>query len=74
MKKHCIPDCEHDIVHHLSRVTDDLWRFDQYIKDAKKCGHHEFASMWEKIAEMDAKQLAMLQKALKQAVNEGKMK
>lgn len=73
MKKYCIPDCEHDIVHHLARVTDDLWRFEQYIKDAKKCGHHEFAVMWKKIADMNKKQLEMLQKALKKAINEGKL-
>ncbi|MEM4240031.1 MAG: hypothetical protein QXM31_00645 [Candidatus Woesearchaeota archaeon] len=73
MKKYCIPDCEHNIMHHLVRITDDLWRFDQYIKDAKKCGHHEFASMWKKIADMDKKQLELLKKALKKAVNEGKL-
>ena len=74
MRKHCINDCEHNIVHHFARVLDDLWRYDQYVKDANKCGHRECAALWKKIADVDAKQAKMLRDSLEKLAKAGKLK
>ena len=74
MRKHCINNCEHNLVHHFARVLDDLWRYDQYVKDASKNGHKDCAALWKKISAMDAKQAEMLRRALENAVKAGKLK
>lgn len=74
MRKHCINDCEHNLVHHFARVLDDLWRYDQYVKDATKCRHKECAALWKRIAEMDARQAALLRVALEKVAKSGKLK
>jgi hypothetical protein len=55
-------------------VLDDLWRYDQYVKDANKCGHKECAALWKKIADMDAKQAKMLRDAVERVAKAGKLK
>jgi len=74
MRKHCINDCEHNLVHHFARVLDNLWRYDQYIKDATKCKHAQCAALWKKISAMDAKQARLLRDALEAVAKAGKLK
>lgn len=74
MRKHCIKNCEHNLVHHFARVLDDLWRYDQYIADAKKGGHKECVAMWKKISEADCQQAEMLRKAIIKAAKSGQLK
>ncbi len=74
MKKHCVSDCCHNLVHHMARVLDDLWRYDQYIKDAKKGKHKQCEKMWRDVAKADAKQLEMLRKMVVAKAKAGKFK
>lgn len=71
MKEYCIPDCAHNVVHHLSRVLDDLWRYDQYLKDA--CGD-ECKSLWKKIADLDNQKKQLLADVIEKKAKEGALK
>lgn len=74
MRKHCISNCEHNLIHHFARVLDDLWRYDQYIKDANKCKHKDCVAVWKKIAAIDAKQAKLLRNTIEKLAKSGKLK
>lgn len=61
-------------MHHLARVLDDLWRYDQYIKDAKKDKHPECAKLWQEIAKTDAKQAEKLRVLVNKKAKAGMFK
>lgn len=74
MRKHCINNCEHNLVHHFARVLDNLWRYDQYIKDANACKHAECAELWAKVSAADAKIAKLLRDAVEKSAKAGKLK
>lgn len=74
MRKHCINNCEHNMVHHFARVLDDLWRYDQYIKDARACKHKDCEALWLEISKMDAQQAKILRAALEKSAKAGKLR
>ena len=55
----------------MARVLDDLWRYDQYIKDAKKGKHKECVKLWEQISKQDSKQVAQMRKLIAAKVKAG---
>lgn len=55
-------NCNHNLVHQLAVKLDSLWRYDTYIKDAKKEGHNECVRVWEKLKKEDAKDVELLRK------------
>jgi len=55
MKKHCLSNCNHNVLQVLSMKLDLLWRYEQYLKDAKKEKHNKCAQMIMKMVKDDAK-------------------
>lgn len=70
MRKYCISDCAHNVIHALSRVLDSLWRYDQYVKDA--CSN-DCRELWKKIAELDRRKKNLLVAALEKKAGKGRL-
>jgi hypothetical protein len=60
----CIEDCNHNILHLLTIKLDGLWRFDQYLKDAKKARHDQCHALIERMRDEDARDVALLKEML----------
>lgn len=57
-----IQDHDHDMVHELSRRIDALWRYDQYIVNAKD--HAQVQNFWKKMKEQEKQNIQELKKIL----------
>jgi len=44
-------DHDHDLVHELSKRTDGVWRYDQYIANAE--GKSELQEFWRSLKDQD---------------------
>jgi hypothetical protein len=53
-----IANHDHDMVHELSKKLDALWRYDQYIANAK--GDKALQSFWMKVKDQDLGDVAEL--------------
>ncbi|MBI2107467.1 hypothetical protein HYT57_05775 [Candidatus Woesearchaeota archaeon] len=60
----CMDDCNYNCTKQLSKKLSFLWNVDQYIKDAKECGHKECAEIFKKIKEDEQKHADMLKKLI----------
>ncbi len=63
-----IEDHDHDMVHELSRRLDALWRYDQYISNAKD--FPEIKAYWEKIKSQELQNIEELKNLMKKHIKE----
>jgi len=70
----CEDDCNYHVIKQLSKKLKLLWHINNYIDNAKKCGHDECVKVFEKIRKDEQKHAAMLKKLLVIKVEEGKIK
>lgn len=57
---------DHDMVHELSKKLDALWRYDQYIANAK--GDKALQKFWEKAKEEDMRDVKELKELIAEHV------
>jgi hypothetical protein len=62
-------DHDHDLVHELSKRLDALWRYDQYVTNAK--GHTSLESLWHDLRGQEKKNIASIKKAISEEVRKG---
>lgn len=63
MKNH-----NHDLIQQLSEDLDSLWRYKEYIKNAKGCDH--CIKMWKRLQVLDEEKAEMLRKEIIRHVQE----
>lgn len=63
-----IADHDHDMVHELSRRLDALWRYDQYISNAKDYG--QIKKFWKKMKAQEVQSINELKELLKKHIKE----
>lgn len=62
-------DHDHDLVHELSKRLDGVWRYDQYLTNAK--GHPKMESFWRKIKAQEETNVEMLKELIGEEVKKG---
>ena len=65
-------NCNHDLIHQLSECMDSLWRYDEYIKNAREDSCGNCVELWEKMKELTKEQIKLLKKHLEDCIKEGK--
>ena len=55
-------DHDHDLIHELSRRLDSVWRYDQYIANAK--GLHDLQKFWDDVKAQDQEHIKQLKKLI----------
>lgn len=64
-------NCNHNLIHELSVKLDALWRYDQYIQDAKTNGCPDrCCELFQKIKEDVQKHIEMLKEEIARHVKE----
>lgn len=66
-------NCCHNILHLLNVKVDSLWRYEQYLKDAKKENHARCVQIIQQLMKEDAKDVAMLREELEKKIKAGKL-
>ena len=61
-----IANHDHDMVHELSKRLDALWRYDQYIANAK--GHETLRAFWHKAKEQEIQNVHALKRLVAEHV------
>jgi|SRR6056297_2792427 len=61
-----IADHDHDLVHELSKRTDGVWRYDQYISNAD--GNSELQEFWRMLRQQDQANVAKLKELIAKEV------
>ena len=56
-------DHDHDLIHDLSSRLDSVWRYDQYIANAK--GHEELQEFWTETREQELDNIKALKSLVK---------
>lgn len=56
-------DHDHDMIHELSRRLDALWRYDQYIANAKD--HDDIRQFWEEVKSQEVQNVDRLKNLIK---------
>ena len=64
-------DCTHNILHLYTQRMDTVWRYEQYMKDAKKEGHEACAAFLEELYTHDIAALEKLRKAVVEKAKKG---
>ncbi len=64
-----VRDHDHDMVHDLSRRLDALWRYDQYIANAK--GYEPVQAFWRRVKEQEKENILALKKLLSEHIRIG---
>lgn len=59
-------DHDHDLVHELSKRLDALWRYDQYIANAK--GHDAARSFWQDVKAQEQENIRRLKELVTQEI------
>lgn len=59
---------DHDMIHDLSKRLDALWRYDQYIMNAKD--DQELSAFWNNVKQQDQQNIDRLKKLIKKHVQE----
>lgn len=57
-----IKNHDHDMIHELSERLDSLWRYDQYIKNAK--GNKSLENFWEKVKKQERSNITSLKRLI----------
>jgi hypothetical protein len=55
-------DHDHDMIHELSKRLDALWRYDQYIANAK--GHMELENFWRQVKAQEEINVSQLKRMI----------
>jgi hypothetical protein len=71
MKKYCVSNCSHNVIHALSHVLDALWRYDAYVKDS--CDN-DCRVLWKKLSELDRKKKELLVAVLEKKAKKGELR
>jgi len=58
-----------DFIHQLSEKLDSLWRYEEYIKNAKDC--KECQKLWEKCRDKDLEMVEALKKEIENHIKAG---
>lgn len=61
-----VADHDHDMVHELSKRLDAVWRFDQYIANAKN--HDELREFWTKLKDQEEKNVVELKNLIRKHI------
>jgi len=64
-----VADHDHDMVHDLSRRLDALWRYDQYIANAKN--YESVQSFWKRMKEQEQQNIIELKRLLSEHIQLG---
>ena len=64
-----VKDHDHDMIHDLSRRLDALWRYDQYIANAKD--YESVQVFWRKVKEQEKENIVELKKLLSEHIKLG---
>ncbi|MGB3654984.1 MAG: hypothetical protein WBA41_27780 [Rivularia sp. (in: cyanobacteria)] len=64
-----VKDHDHDMIHDLSRRLDALWRYDQYIDNAR--GYKSVEAFWEKVKQQEKDNIKELKKLLSEHIKLG---
>lgn len=62
-------DHDHDLVHELSKSLDSIWRYDQFIANAK--GKSEIQEFWREQKEQRINAVARLKELIAKEVKDG---
>jgi hypothetical protein len=62
-------DHDHDLLHELSRRLDGLWRYDQYIANARE--KQELKQFWQDIKAQEEKNIDRLKGLVAEEVRQG---
>lgn len=57
-------NCDHNIIHTLALKLDALYRYDTFIRDAKKEGHKACSALFNKMRKKDCSDVEELRKIL----------
>lgn len=60
---------DHDLIHQLSEKLDSLWRYDEYIKNAKDC--KECKKLWEECRKKDMELIEAIKEEVKRHIKSG---
>ncbi len=63
MKNH-----DHDMIHELSERLDSLWRYDQYIENAK--GKKSLENFWAKLKKQERANITSLKRLIREHVRD----
>jgi HD superfamily phosphodiesterase len=59
-------DHDHDMIHDLGKRLDALWRYDQYIANAK--GEDELTTFWQSVKRQDEENIRKLKELIRKHV------
>jgi hypothetical protein len=62
-------DHDHDLIQDLSKRLDALWRYDQYIANAK--GHSELQELWRDLKSHDLENVKRLKQCIVHEIDQG---
>lgn len=62
----------HDLVHQLSEKLDSLWRYDEYIRNAKRDKCVSCVKVWQYMKGSDKECIKVLEKEITRIVKAGK--
>ncbi len=62
----------HDLVHQLSEKLDSLWRYDQYIRNAKKDKCKSCVKVWQYLKATDKDCVRVIEEEIAKIVKGGK--
>lgn len=62
-------DHDHDLVHELSKRLDAIWRYDQYLTNAK--GHPHIEDFWRKVKGQEQGNVEQLKNLIGEEVQKG---
>jgi len=62
-------DHDHDLVHELSKRLDGIWRYDQYLSNAK--GHPHIEDFWRKVKGQEQSNVESLKALIEEEVKKG---
>ncbi|REK18787.1 MAG: hypothetical protein DWQ37_02990 [Planctomycetota bacterium] len=64
-----IANHDHDLVHELSKRIDGVWRYDQYLANAK--GHDEVRDLWQELKRQDQANVDRLKDLIRKEIQAG---
>jgi hypothetical protein len=61
-------DHDHDMIHDLGKRLDALWRYDQYVANAK--GDEQLSAFWKNVKRQDEENVRQLKDLIRKHVRE----
>lgn len=63
-----IANHDHDLIHDLNVRLDAVWRYDQYIANAKEAGKTDVQRFWKSVKKQDQENIDNLRQLIKDEV------